>query len=434
MKRYILIVAVILAGFVSCTYSASQAQTVEFDKYFELKTLRFDFYIGGNAEVQHVFADRFRQEPYWAGPRNGLISPFDYGEYKCCMYEKATGKLLYSTGFSSLFMEWRTTAEASVTDRSYTHAVCFPFPKVPVKIELMERNRATMEFESLFSTELEPSSIFIEKDKLNDFKVSRILDNGDPANHLDLVFVAEGYTASEQEKFLKDARKFMDYMFTVKPYSGRQRDFNIWAVGAISEESGTDNPGKNEWNNTAMNSSFYTFGVDRYLTTADFKALRDAVSNTPCDAIYVIVNTNQYGGGGIYNFYGLSTADNDRSLPVFVHELGHSLCGLGDEYYTSEVAYQDFYNLKMEPWEPNITTLVDFGKKWQDLIPATTPVPTPDTETYRNKTGVFEGGGYMAKGVFRPAVNCRMKTNEAEFCEVCVRSINRIIDFYSNKK
>lgn len=87
------------------------------------------------------------------------------------------------------------------------------------------------------------------------------------------------------------------------------------------------------------------------------KSIRDAVWNVPCDAVFILVNTDTYGGGGMYNFYAIGTADNERTQHVFVHEFGHSFAGLADEYFSSEVAYQDFYNLKYEPWEPNITTL-----------------------------------------------------------------------------
>jgi len=410
------------------------AQTVDFDTWFEPKALRFDFSIGGDASGQTVYADRMREEPQWAGPRNGLISPFDFGEYACKIYDKASGKLLYTTGFSSLFLEWRTTAEAGITRREYPHSLSFPYPKAPVRFELLQRNRTTMAFEPLFSTEIDPASKFIERGKLNEFKVTRLLYNGDPSNHLDLVFVAEGYTESQQEQYLADAKKFTDYLFSVEPYTHLKNRFNIWAVGAISKESGTDNPGRNEWKNTVLNSTFYTFDVERYLTTPDFTAIRDAVSETPTDAVYVIVNTEKYGGGGIYNFYGLSSAGNERSFPVFVHELGHSLVGLGDEYYSSEVAYQDFYNLKTEPWEANLTTLVNFGAKWRHLLDAATPIPTPVTETSRAHTGVFEGGGYVAKGVYRPAFNCRMKSNEAEFCAVCRETIEKTVNFYAPAK
>ena len=162
------------------------------------------------------------------------------------------------------------------------------------------------------------------------------------------------------------------------------------------------------------------------------KSIRDAVWNIPCDAIFILVNSEIYGGGGMYNFYAIGTADNPHTIRVFVHELGHSFAGLADEYFQSEVAYNDFYDLRIEPWEPNITTLVDFDRKWKDMLPSGTPVPTPTEAPYTDKTGVFEGGGYRDKGIYRPMDHCMMR-DMAAFCPVCRRAILRMIDFLTDK-
>lgn len=218
----------------------------------------------------------------------------------------------------------------------------------------------------------------------------------------------------------------------IEPYRSRMSDFNIWAVESVSKESGPDIPHNDIWKNTALSSNFYTFRIDRYLTAPNQSIVAKAASNAQCDALYVIVNTEKYGGGGIFNFYGLSMSDHKFSAEVFVHEFGHSFAGLGDEYYSSEVAYDEFYNLKTEPWEPNITTNVNFESKWKDMIDPKTPVPTPNDVAYKDVVGLFEGGGYMSKGIFRPHLDCRMKTNTAGgFCPVCVRAINKMIDYYT---
>jgi hypothetical protein len=116
---------------------------------------------------------------------------------------------------------------------------------------------------------------------------------------------------------------------------------------------------------------------------------------------------------------------------VFIHEVGHGFAGLADEYYSSRVAYEDPYPLNVEPWEPNITTMVDFDSKWKKMIAAETPVPTPPVVKYTNKVGLFEGGGYMAKGIYRPEMECTMKSNTpGGFCEVCRKAIREMIEFY----
>ena len=92
----------------------------------------------------------------------------------------------------------------------------------------------------------------------------------------------------------------------------------------------------------------------------------------------------------------------------------------------------DRYNLKVEPWEPNITTLVNFQNKWKDLVEKQTPIPTPRTDKYKNKVGAFEGGGYLTKGMYSPVQDCRMKSiGSNDFCPVCSRAIERMIKFYT---
>jgi hypothetical protein len=95
------------------------------------------------------------------------------------------------------------------------------------------------------------------------------------------------------------------------------------------------------------------------------------------------------------------------------------------------VAYEEFYPLKVEPWEPNITALVNFDSKWKKMIKSGIPVPTPAEEKYNNVTGLFEGGGYSAKGIFRPEMDCRMKSNGNKgYCSVCQEAVRKMIEFY----
>ena len=403
-----------------------------FEDSFTEKSLRIDFALSGNKDSQSAAIERLREEPVWGGPRKNLVDTFRYGGYYINVYDAASDSLLYARGFNTLFEEWRTTEQARTETQSWTNSITIPYPKAPVRIELTARDRSDMRFHPLLTQTVDPASIFIDRGKLKENTVTRLRYNGEPAGKVDLVFVAEGYTADEQAKFVADARRFEEALFATPPFDTRRADFNIWAVGTVSEESGTDLSGKGVFKHTALNSGYYTFGIDRYLTTPDMKAVRDAVWNVPCDAIFILVNTDAYGGGGMYNFYAMGTADHPRTPVVFVHELGHSLAGLADEYFSSEVAYQDFYNLKYEPWEPNITTLVDFGSKWKDLLPTGTPIPTPLDEEHREKPGVFEGGGYVAKGIYRPMDHCMMR-DYAPFCPACVRAIHRMIDFLTDK-
>jgi hypothetical protein len=403
----------------------------QFDKYFENKSLRIDFALSGNAATQSAALQQLREEPVWGGPRT-LIEPFEYGGYNIKVYDKESRELIYSRNFNTLFEEWRTTEQAVAEVQSWTNSIVVPYPKRDISLTISGRSRATMKLEPLLTLDVDPASIFINRDRLKDNRLTKVQYMGDPAGKVDLVFLAEGYTKDEQDKFEADAKRFAESLFKTPPFDSRRNDFNIWAVGLISEESGTDSSGKGVFKNTALNSGYYTFGVDRYLTTPDMKSIRDAVWNVPCDAIFILVNTDTYGGGGMYNFYAMGSADHPQTPSVFVHELGHSFAGLADEYFSSTVAYdEEFYVLTAEPWEPNITTLVDFDSKWKDLLPPGTPIPTPLDDAHADKVGVFEGGGYLAKGIYRPMNNCMMR-NYAPFCPACSRAIIKMIDFLTS--
>ena len=162
--------------------------------------------------------------------------------------------------------------------------------------------------------------------------------------------------------------------------------------------------------------------------------MHDICANVPYDQIFVLINTDRYGGGGFYNYYSSCSADHQLTYEVSSHEFGHGFVGLGDEYYNSKVAYDGFYNLEVEPWEPNITTMVDFDSKWKDMLNESTPVPTPRTPEYEKTLGVFEGGGYMSKGIYSPVQDCKMKSNnEKHFCPVCERAAEEMILFHIGK-
>jgi hypothetical protein len=423
MKKIFIVLTVLLAP--QMVFAQS------FQTYFDTTRLRVNLIFAGNADQQSVYLESLHKEPQWGGAPTHLIDPFDYGEY-CYKVFSPDNQLLFSRGFSSLFYEWRTTNEAKSISRARTTSLLLPMPKAEVRFEVYERVKKTNGWNLLLSLKINPSDKQIKQDAPTAYAVTPLIHNGSPSGKVDIVLIAEGYTAGEIDKFRADAARLTGYLLAVEPYASRRNDFNVWLVEAVSQESGTDIPQQAIWKNTVADASFYTFDIDRYLTISDHTRLCELAWNVPYDLIYVLANTEKYGGGGIYNFYGLSMTDHPLTKDVFPHEFGHAFAGLADEYYTSEVAYENFYDFETEPWEPNITTLVNFDTKWKDLVEKNTPVPTPNTATYANTVGVFEGGGYMAKGVYRPVMDCRMKSNTTKgFCPVCYRAISKMIDAYT---
>ncbi len=406
---------------------------VNFEDYFENKTLRVDYLLGGSAKEQTVFIKELKEEPFWGGSKTNLIDQFGYGTFKFKLFDVETKELLYSKGFNSLFQEWQTTAEAKELKRAFYQVNVMPFPKKPV-LFVLESRKWNGEMEQIFEYKIDPTNYFIGKEKPSAIVSNRVMGKSDPAKSVDVAFIAEGYTLEEMDKFRADVKRIAGYLFDVPPFKQYQNHFNIYALESISEESGTDVPGENIYKNTAVNTSFYTFDIDRYLTTFDLKALHDIAANVPYDQIFVLINTDRYGGGGFYNYYTSCSSDHLLTYEVSSHEFGHGFVGLGDEYYSSEVAYEDFYNLEIEPWEPNLTTLVDFDKKWKGMLDESIPIPTPRMKEYEDKIGVFEGGGYLSKGIYSPYQDCKMKSNNMKhFCPVCEKAAEKMILFHIGK-
>lgn len=344
-----------------------------------------------------------------------------------------------------------------------------------------------------FSEIIDPQDIFVIKENpRKDVEVIEVLRSGKPENMVDIVIVAEGYTKDERGKLIKDLEKFKKAFFSQEPYKSLMGRFNINCVFKPSEESGCDEPSHGIFKNTAIGATFDSLNLERYLLTEENKILRDIAGVVPYDTLIIMVNHKRYGGGGIYNFFCTFTTDNQWFEYLLLHEFGHSFAGLADEYYTSTVAYNEFYPKGIEPTEPNITALLDpQNLKWKDLLSKDIEVPTPwekeefekmDLELqkirneinskiakmkrekapkseierleaeaeklslehakkvdeflskskYAEKVGAFQGAGYSAKGLYRPMIDCIMfSKGKKPYCKVCEKAIRDMIDFLS---
>jgi hypothetical protein len=406
--------------------------SVTFDDFFITKSLRIDYVMAGDNKETTVYFSGMKQEPYWGGPKNKLVDPFNYGTYRISATDSATQKLIFSKGFCNLFQEWQGTPEAKLVKKAFTETSVLPFPKKTIIFRLEKRGYDDGLFTKLFELTINPKDYFINRGNIHQVPYVKFIDSGDPQTKVDIAFIAEGYTQEEMPKFLSDAQKVSSYWLSQKPYIDYKDRINFYAIESASAESGVTNPRNAEYVNTSCQSSFNTFDMDRYMTSFDSRDIYDIAANVPYDVIFILVNSKKYGGGGFFNFYGESTVDNGYSLIVSIHEFGHTFAGLADEYYTSEVTYSDFYNPNVEPWEPNITTNVNFESKWKSMVTPGVPIPTPRTDEFSKSVGMFEGGGYTSKGVYSPTMDCRMKSNNpGGFCPVCEEAIRKMILFYS---
>lgn len=413
-----------------CIAFVVQAQ--EYGTYFENKTLRLDYIFSGDSKNQEISLDGCIEYPKWDGRTHRLSELPLKGNGVIEVLDLATSELIYTTSFSSLFQEWLDSDEAKQTRRAFENTFLIPMPRKAVQLNIKLYNTKQVEITS-FSHTIDPTDILIAKKGYEKITPYRIIHKAKVQNPINVAILAEGYTAGEMPQFYEDAQRAVESILTHEPFRTMNGKFEFLAVGSISLDSGITIPHKNDWRATAFGSHFDTFYSERYLTTRNVKAVHNALAGIPYEHIIILANTTQYGGGGIYNSYTLTTSRHTDFAPVVVHEFGHSFGGLADEYFYEGDVLSGIYALDLEPWEQNITTRVDFSSKWQDMLAGGTPIPTSPGDKDKYPIGVYEGGGYASKGIFRPAYDCRMRTNQyPEFCPVCQRALKRLIEFYTN--
>ena len=409
----------------------SNAQS--FENYFEDNTLRIDYQFSGDVKHQEISVDQLNSVPGWYGKRQRLSELPVEGNGQITVKDHKTQRVIYRNSFSTLFQEWLSYPEAQTIRKSFENVFLVPMPKdtVDITVDLRNNRREVM---ATLTHQVVPTDILIRRVGYYDVTPYETLQQAaDTTRCIHLAYLAEGYTEEEMPLFMEDVQIANEALFAHEPFKSMRNRFNIVAVKAPSKESGTSEPSKGIWKNTALHSHFDTFYSQRYLTTLNLKDMHDWLAGTPYEHIIVLVNSERYGGGGILNLYNLTSTHHSKYKPVVVHEFGHSFCGLGDEY---AYEYEDIpmYPHDVEPWEPNITTLADFHGKWEDMLDKKTPTPTPVGKD-KNKVGLYEGAGYSMKGVYRALPDCRMRTNEnPEFCPVCQRALTRLIDFYTTNE
>ena len=409
-----------------------QFSSENFDKNFDDRTLRLDYLFSATPDGgRGVHLSDQSVTDGWAGRRHNLSGLPRQGGGIVTVCSEATGDTLYRTSFSSLYHEWLSTDEAASTAKAFEHTVLLPYPKEPavISIDLLDSRHKTM---TSMKHRFDPKDILVAvkgKGKVPDHRY--IHRGGDPAEVIDVAILAEGYKEAEMDSFYRHAEVAVESILSHEPFKSRASKFNFVAVATPSDDSGVSVPRLGDWKSTAFSSNFSTFYSDRYLTTLHVKDIHDAIAGIPYEHIIILANTDEYGGGGIYNSYTLTTARHKNFRPVVAHEFGHSFGGLADEYFYEGDVMEESYPLDVEPWEPNITTLVDFDSKWKPILAEGTPVPTPVKDADKYSVGLYEGGGYSFKGVYRPADRCRMRDNEwPVFCPACQRALANLIDFY----
>lgn len=437
--------------------------------------MRLDYFHTGNDHAEMFSLDRVVIEPLpWPGNPNHTIDDTNLGKYYFEVRDRVTNKLLYSRGFASIYGEWETTDEAKEMNRTLSESLRFPAPSAPVQIILKKRD-AQNAFREIWTTLVDPKDMFVDTSKpaVDAGSLIALEKNGDPAQKVDFLILADGYTAADKPKCEKDGRRLMEILFGTEPFKTRRKDFNTWLLCPPSPESGISRPSTGIHKQTAIGATYDAFGSERYVLTFDNRRFREVASFAPYEFVEILVNGNTYGGGGIFGLYSTVAADSLWAPYIFVHEFGHHFAGLADEYYTSEAPV----NLPhVEPWERNVTALLDPPNlKWKSLVAPGTPIPTPwhkaefeamekdiqarrreirkqnrpesemdalfneekakeekllGADQYSGKVGAFQGANYDPKLYYRPMENCIMFTRTNYFCDVCKQAIESVVDLY----
>lgn len=272
-----------------------------------------------------------------------------------------------------------------------------------------------------------------------------LVTNGPASNRLCLVFLSEGYTSSQTNLFLADCTNALHSYFGGGAYTGEEpfveytNYFNAYAVFTNSAQAGSDHPATATSNTTAFNSTYDAFYdyVITIPTNGNGQGLVNGfITNSTApwsNAVYrlpvMLVNEPFYAGGSGGATTIASSGGNFQA--ILVHESGHVLAGLGDEY--EAVPFGTGIDANTFPAEPNTTTNTVFAnipwKLWIDTN--STPIPTPNDSLYFFDVGLFEGAHYSTNGWYRPRLNCRMRSvsTGVPFCEVCREAL--VKTFYS---
>ncbi len=449
---------------------------VAFGQWFHDKTMRLDYYHTGTAHDEVFSVDKALSDGIWSGSRTILIDKLELGPYFFEVIDKETRILLYSRGFASIFGEWQSTPEADKVKGTFHESLRFPWPLKPVTVIIKKRNSVN-KFEEIWNTDIDPASRqVIPADLIHNEKIDIITENGPASEKLDIVILGDGYSTAGMKKFREDAKRLSNALLSTEPFKSQSKNINIRAVETPAQQSGVNKPHHGVYKRSPLSVNYSTFDSERYALTFDNKTVRDVASAVPYDLMVILINERTYGGGGIYNLYTTVSADNKFSEYIMVHEMGHHIAALADEYYTSAVAYE-IPKITVEPWETNVTALFDKQNlKWKDLVDNDTPLPTPwekkafdtfgysiqkerdsiranhlpetvmedlfirqmnkenqffVTEKYKDKVGAFEGANYNPTGLYRPQLDCIMYTRHNVFCKVCQRSILNVIQQYS---
>ncbi|MEF7614443.1 M64 family metallopeptidase [Aquincola sp. MAHUQ-54] len=425
-----------------------------------MTALRLDLVHIGSQQAERYELLQFGSSAAADAHRRGHLD--DRGTYRWTV-TAPDGSVAASRGYSALFEEWQSTVAGDPQPREGRFNESHVVPWVAGGRLRIERREAGERFRTIFDTVLPDAGMPVPPAPWRSDRRLHELHGDGPVR---LLMVAEGFAAGEEAAFLAAARRACEVLRATDPFSAFAGRLRFSALFVPSPASGIPTRPEDA-GTTSFGSSYGALGMARYLVATDLHALGRATEGIAHAATIVLANAGTYGGSGIFNTNclvpaGMDDADFGYVLP---HELGHSLGGLGDEYFGKEVTYDTEGADAWQPWEPNVSPMDVQGRvKWSARVAAGVPVPTPwqhaeylrlmqvpllpsadpaarppaevraelaavmAQEPWAERIGVFEGARYLAHGLYRPESDCRMFTRSAtRFCAICRETLAGVL-------
>jgi hypothetical protein len=453
------------AGAVSLLLPACRREDPADRAPFAEGALRLDLRHGIRNGVDDFELARTRAEPIWGARTQRLTEGPDWGDYRLSISDGA-GTPLFRQGFDSSIDPQATAATTDVSVR-------FPLLRRAFHAVIAKR-RAQGVFGIVWERKIDPQFSAVDRTPTTlSGRVDALVTNGDPAAKVDVAVLGDGYRDTEHAKFLSDAKRAIDYLFSVDPFRRRAADFNVHAVFPSSPESGITDPYLDVKRRTALRCHYGEGEAERTLSVGDNHALRDAAFAVPYDFLIVLANARRYGGSAHFGGPAVVAIDSAAAKYLVLHEFAHVIGGLAEEYYIPQ-GDGSAYGGNVEPWHPNVTLSVEQAK-WRG--PSGSP-PKPQAwnkaeydryfagyvkryEALRarraseaaveklmaeerkrqaallahdgpgRRVGLFEGAHGYSRGVYRSEVDCIMFSLQTErFCKACESAIERMIDWH----
>jgi IgA Peptidase M64/Peptidase M64 N-terminus len=414
--------------------------------YFDDRALRLDFHANLQSGQERFTLTRMRSEAVWPEQMQELAKPLDLGECRLSVYDLSGRTLLFREGFNP--------------DNEFSLRLPFPRQRIRAVVEVRDDSGAT--FAKKWSTVIDPETAQIDRrERPMPVRVEAILANGLPQEKTDVVIVGDGYQEAEYAKFIHDVRRATKALFSVDPFRSRKSEFNVSAVFAASRESGVTDPSRSVSKDTVLGCRYSARPGDTHMDLDKVHMLREVASAVPYDFILVLANASRSGGTCLFGQWAIVPSGDPDFQYTVVHEMGHLIGGLADEYYYSNDPQADS---DQEPWAPNVTTTTSLAKlKWKHLVAAETKLPSPwrkaeydasrgrgdearaffahDAAALTGSTnpravGLFEGANRCSRGAYRSEVSCIMFAPAGQtmhFCKVCTEALDRMMNRHSRR-